>query len=97
MDKRKALIEWLESMPWWDELPYANLKAENDALGELLSPLVDVELERDKLKTCLASITCGECGKNMLECECDEDSDTQFTGGTTPAYFSEQDKTEDGE
>ncbi len=28
----------------------AQLEAENDALGELLSSLVDVELERDNLK-----------------------------------------------
>ncbi len=25
-EKRKALIEWLESMPWWKDLPYADLK-----------------------------------------------------------------------
>jgi len=25
--KRKELIEWLESMPWWEELPYAQLEA----------------------------------------------------------------------
>ena len=24
--KRKALIEWIESMPWWKELPYAQLE-----------------------------------------------------------------------
>ena len=72
--KRKALIEWLESMPWWEELPYAQLEAElaktsramqaaidagvvalaeNAALGELLSALVDVEIERDTLKAAL--------------------------------------------
>lgn len=28
--KREQLIAWLESMPWWDELPYANLKRENE-------------------------------------------------------------------
>jgi len=27
MDKQK-LIEWLESMPWWAELPYAKLEEE---------------------------------------------------------------------
>ena len=34
--KREQLIEWLESMPWWNELPYAHLEAENDALIETL-------------------------------------------------------------
>ena len=29
---------------------YETLKKENEALGELLSPLVDIELERDTLK-----------------------------------------------
>lgn len=34
----------------WLEKQLALLEAENEALSELLSPLVDVELERDKLK-----------------------------------------------
>ena len=34
----------------WLEERVALLEAENEALSELLSPLVDVELERDKLK-----------------------------------------------
>lgn len=25
-EKRKALISWLESMPWWEELAYAKLE-----------------------------------------------------------------------
>ena len=27
-EKRKALIKWLKSMPWWEELPYSQLEAE---------------------------------------------------------------------
>jgi len=75
------------------ENEYATLRQENAALSELLSPLVDVELERDiamsenqrltkyvedykeenaTLKAKLEAIECGDCGKTMLECECDE-------------------------
>ena len=35
-DKKKQLTEWLENMPWWDELPYAKLEADNEELRELL-------------------------------------------------------------
>ena len=42
------------------------------ALSELLSHLVDVELERDKLADKLRNIECAECGLTMLECKCDE-------------------------
>ena len=31
-NKKKQLIAWLESMPWWKELPYAKLETENEAL-----------------------------------------------------------------
>ncbi len=31
-NKKKQLIAWLESMPWWKELPYAKLKEETAAL-----------------------------------------------------------------
>ena len=48
------------------------LEAENEALSELLSPLVDVELERDKLEAKLTAIECGDCGKTMLTCGCDD-------------------------
>ena len=27
-EKREALIAWLEGMPWWSELPYAQLEDE---------------------------------------------------------------------
>ena len=36
-DKKKQLIEWLESMPWWDELPYAKMEEKHDALRKGLS------------------------------------------------------------
>ena len=76
------------------------LQTENEALSELLSPLVDVELERDTLKSALdvamsenqrltkivedyeeenatlkdklLAIECGDCGKSMLTCACDD-------------------------
>ena len=48
------------------------LEAENAALSELLSGLVDVEAERDKYKAALRTTTCLACGRNMLECECDD-------------------------
>ena len=79
------------------------LKSENEALSELLSPLVDVELDRDTLKSALdvamsenqrltkhvedyeeenatlkaklEAIECAGCGKTMLECECDMESE----------------------
>ena len=56
----------------WLEGKVALLEAENAALSELLSPLVDVELERDKLADKLRNIECAECGLTMLECKCDE-------------------------
>ena len=56
----------------WLEERVALLEAENEALSELLSPLVDVELERDKLAAKLTAIECGDCGLTMLECACDE-------------------------
>jgi len=51
-------LQWLEDCEkeqgedyeTWLEKQVALLEAENAALSELLSPLVDVELERDKLK-----------------------------------------------
>ena len=39
--KREQLIEWLESMPWWDELPYAKLKAELAESRAYADKLVD--------------------------------------------------------
>ena len=45
-----------ENYPWGDPdwLPaLEQLESENEALGELLSPLVDVELERDTFKAAL--------------------------------------------
>jgi len=48
------------------------LEEENAALSELLSHLVDVELERDTLADKLRNIECAECGLTMLECKCDE-------------------------
>ena len=30
--KREQIVAWLESMPWWAELPYAQLEAENAEL-----------------------------------------------------------------
>ena len=59
----------------WLEGKVALLEAENaalTALSELLSHLVDVELERDKLADKLRNIECAECGLTMLECKCDE-------------------------
>lgn len=35
--KREQLIVWLENIPWWDELPYANLEAENEMLLDALA------------------------------------------------------------
>ena len=97
-----AHLHWLEhcekeqvmdDYETWLEKQLALLEAENAALSELLSPLVDVELERDiamsenqrltkivedyeeenaTLKAKLEAIECGDCGKTMLECECDE-------------------------
>jgi len=37
--KREQLIAWLESMPWWDELPYAQLE-------ELLESTHNVMVQR---------------------------------------------------
>ena len=48
------------------------IEEENASLSELLSGLVDVEAERDKYKAALRTTTCLACGRNMLECECDD-------------------------
>ena len=42
-DKKKQLTAWLESMPWWDELPYAQLEADNEALREHFNAHLAVE------------------------------------------------------
>ena len=47
--------EIANSAQWWKE-EHDRLQVENEALSELLSPLVDVELERDKLKETIDSL-----------------------------------------
>ena len=54
-----AHLDWLDDCAketdyeTWLEGRVAQLEAENAALSELLSPLVDIELERDTLKSAL--------------------------------------------
>lgn len=50
-DKKKQLIAWLESMPWWDELPYAHLEAENEAWREIGNELIKARTERAIART----------------------------------------------
>ena len=60
-EARDAYLQWLDKCAKEQETDYetwlegrvAQLEAENAALSELLSPLVDVELERDTLKSAL--------------------------------------------
>ena len=47
-------------------------KSEIAALSELLSHLVDVELERDKFADVLRNIECASCEHSLLECTCEE-------------------------
>ena len=39
--KRKRLIAWLESMPWWEALPFAQLEAEIERLRDAVLNLFD--------------------------------------------------------
>ena len=71
--KRKALVEWLESMPWWKELPYAQLEAKLLAHQENEGdecPLCQLEAELSDIKESHRIVMDEKCPSDEVHCTC---------------------------